>query len=273
MGGMSRGRDDIWGLILLSEAWWTAPCGGRRAADEGRRLAAPPRGLADRPGVPRMLGGIWGCILFKLKEYTPRPLLRPKEGLRPFLWKPSRRVRGVSVTKDVGTGDGGGGIVGIRGFSPCGGRGWGRLGSFGAGIGWLLPCEGTGGGTPGSSCPTGGRGKTSSTTLDGVRRRSRLAARRMVGATGRRRQRNGGFRPSSSVLGKFQEGAGAPSWFPALAAERMKSFFPATCAAGKILLTERSVGAPPFGGTPAPERSAQTIVRPAKGRAHRVGGI
>ena len=73
MGGMSRGRDDIWGLILLSEAWWTAPCGGRRAADEGRRLAAPPRGLADRPGVPRMLGGIWGCILFKLKEYTPRP--------------------------------------------------------------------------------------------------------------------------------------------------------------------------------------------------------
>ena len=57
MGGMSRGRDDIWGLILLSEAWWTAP----------------RRGQADRPGVPRMLGGIWGCILSELKEYTPRP--------------------------------------------------------------------------------------------------------------------------------------------------------------------------------------------------------
>ena len=49
------------------------PLRRRRAADEGRRLAAPPRGLADRPGVPGMLGGIWGCILFKLKEYTPRP--------------------------------------------------------------------------------------------------------------------------------------------------------------------------------------------------------
>ena len=45
------------------------------------------------------------------------------------------------------------------------------------------------------------------------------------GATGRRRQRNGGFRPSSSVLGKFQEGAGAPSWFPALAAERIGIIF------------------------------------------------
>ena len=219
-------------------------------------------GLRARRRASRLTGGAkdaWrhlGMYSFQIKrihpqtpeekfwgrfDSAPRPLLRPKEGLRPFLWKPTRRVRGVSVTKDVGTGDGGGGIVGIRGFSPCGGRGWGRLGSFGAGIGGLLPCEGTGGGTPGSSCPTGGCGKTSSTTLDGVRRRSRLAARRMVGATGRRRQRNGGFRPSSSVLGKFQEGAGAPSWFPALAAERMKSFFPATCAAGKIPLTERRV--------------------------------
>ena len=137
---MSRGRDDIWGLILLSEAWWTAPCGGGEP--------------------PTKVGGLREDILFKSKEYPlalPKkdsrgdfefppgtPLKRPKEGLRPFLWKPTRRVRGVSVTKDVGTGDGGGGIVGIRGFSPCGGRGWGRLGSFGAGIGWLLPCEGTG---------------------------------------------------------------------------------------------------------------------------------
>ena len=67
-----------------------------------------------------MLGGIWGCILFKLKEYTPRPpkknsgrdfdfpprptLKRPKEGQRPFLWKPAWGY-GDSDAKDVGTGD------------------------------------------------------------------------------------------------------------------------------------------------------------------------
>ena len=209
-------------------------------------------------------------------DSAPRPLLYDQRGLRPPLETPVRRRTGVFFALGRGSGETkvqSGVRAVIQGVLPCGRRGWGRPGSSGADIGWLGTCGGTGGGTPGSSCPTGGRGKTSSTTLDGVRRRSRLAARRMVGATGRRRQRNGGFRPSSSVLGKFQEGAGAPSWFPALAAERMKSFFPATCAAGKILLTERSVGAPPFSGTPAPERSAQTIVRPAKGRAHRVGGI
>ena len=67
-----------------------------------------------------MLGGIWGCILSELKEYTPRPpkknsgrdfdfpprptLKRPKEGLRPFLWKPAWGY-GDSDAKDVGTGD------------------------------------------------------------------------------------------------------------------------------------------------------------------------
>ena len=149
MGGMSRGRDDIWGLILLSEAWWTAPCGGRRAADEGQRLAAPPRGLADRPGVPRMLGGIWGCILFKLKEYTPRP--------------PKKNSGGVSIPPP----------------DPL----------------W-------------ASAPTGGRGKTSSTTLDGVRRRSRFAARRIVEAADRSWQRNGGLRPRPPSSGNSKKGPG-----------------------------------------------------------------
>ena len=36
-------------------------------------MSRPLWGQADRPGVPRMLGGIWGCILSELKEYTPRP--------------------------------------------------------------------------------------------------------------------------------------------------------------------------------------------------------
>ena len=61
-----------------------------------------------------MLGGIWGCILSELKEspltipkknsgrdfdFPPRPSLkRPKEGLRPFLWKPSRGYGGFRKT-------------------------------------------------------------------------------------------------------------------------------------------------------------------------------
>ena len=37
-------------------------------------------------------------------DSAPRPLLRPKEGLRPFLWKPAWGY-GDSDAKDVGTGD------------------------------------------------------------------------------------------------------------------------------------------------------------------------
>ena len=41
-------------------------------------------------------------------DFPPRPSLkRPKEGLRPFLWKPSRGMdRGAGFTGDGGTGDG-----------------------------------------------------------------------------------------------------------------------------------------------------------------------
>ena len=76
----------------------------------------------DQPGVPRMLGGIWGCILSELKEYTPRPpkknsgrdfdfpprpsLKRPKEGGQGrvvagrLLRVPrQRRARGSSLVK------------------------------------------------------------------------------------------------------------------------------------------------------------------------------
>ena len=59
--------------------------------------------------------------------------------------------------------------------------------------------------------------------------------------------------PSLVPRGKVQEGE-APSWFPAPAPERIRIIFPATRAAGKILLTERRVGAALAG--PAPKRSA-----------------
>ena len=98
------GEDFLHGASHGEGRWHpSAPPGGPVLAgggtvDEGRRLAVPPRGLAGRPGVPRMLGGIRGCILSEWKEYTPRPpkknsgrdfdfpprpsLKRPKEGLR-----------------------------------------------------------------------------------------------------------------------------------------------------------------------------------------------
>ena len=71
-----------------------------------------------------------------------------------------------------------------------------------------------------------------------LRRRCRFAASRIAGSSVRSRQLDGDLRPPSNVLGKVQEGTGVPSWFPPLA-ERFKSFFPATCAAGKIPLMER----------------------------------
>ena len=85
-----------------------APDGAGWATPEGRGESA------------MKIGGLRGDILFESKEYPlalPKkdsrgdfefppgtPLKRPKEGLRPFLWKPSRGT-GDSITKDVGTGD------------------------------------------------------------------------------------------------------------------------------------------------------------------------
>ena len=147
-GRPAGGAKDAWrlgrmasgGLILLSEAWWAAPCGGGEP--------------------PTKVGGLRGGILFKSKEY---PLALPKkdcqggwrrhklhiprrcpegtgslipllllfppqnfavgalyfppdnplettkgEACGPLLWKPLGGVDGgTGVTGDVGTGDGG----------------------------------------------------------------------------------------------------------------------------------------------------------------------
>ena len=83
-----------------------------------------------------MLGGIWGCILFKLKEYTPRPPKKNSGGISYFPPDPSYDQRkgcgpsfgnhpeeygGVSVTKDGGTGARGGVLAVIQGILPFGG--------------------------------------------------------------------------------------------------------------------------------------------------------
>ena len=83
-------------------------------------------------------------------------------------------------------------------------------------------------------------------------RQSRPAASRIAGASNRSRQPTGDSRPSS--LGERSR-KGKP--LPGFRRQRRKeseSFFPATRAAGKILLTERRVGAALAG--PAPKRSA-----------------
>ena len=149
-GCLAAWPDGIRGLDSSIRGLVDRPLWGRRAADEGRRLAAPPRGLADRPGVPRMLGGIWGCILSELKEYTPRPPKKNSGGVSipppdpsydqregcALLWKPSRSLRGFLLrrTLEQGTKDESGVPVVIPGISPCGRRGWGWPGRSRTGI-------------------------------------------------------------------------------------------------------------------------------------------
>ena len=83
-------------------------------------------------------------------------------------------------------------------------------------------------------------------------RQSRPAASRIAGASNRSRQPTGDSRPPS--LGeKSRKGFPLPG-FRRQRRKESESFFPATRAAGKILLTERRVGAAWAG--PAPKRSA-----------------
>ena len=90
--------------------------------------------LSGRGEPPTKVGGLREDILFESKEYPlalPKrdclggismsppttPLKRPTDGHRPFHWKPSWSLRGISgkrarvlrfaLTGDVGTGDGG----------------------------------------------------------------------------------------------------------------------------------------------------------------------
>ena len=135
--------DGIRGLILLSEAWWAAPCGGGEP--------------------PTKVGGLRGGI----SNFPPNnPLETTKgEACGPLLWKPlggwtgERGLRGT-----VGRGFGAGCVGSFRGFRLGGDEGIGGLVVLAPGLGGWGPCGGRGTGdggrgTPGSSCPTEGCGK------------------------------------------------------------------------------------------------------------------
>ena len=101
------------------------------------------------------------------------------------------------------------------------------------------------------------------------------AAWRSGGWLGPARRRGNGTPDRRALRGKVQEGV-SPSWFPALVPERSWIIF----RRGVHVAKNSTHGATceqdpaPWGWVLfAPKRSAQTIVRPAKGRAHRVGGI
>ena len=120
--------------------------------------------------------------------------------------------------------------------------------------------------------PYGGR-----RTKDGVRRRSRFAARRIAGA----------FVPRPPSSGYSKKGPGLLLGFRRLRRKEVGSFFPAahprvvslapsgqftSCTSGKILLTERRVNrAQPLGGWAlfAPKRSVTPSRRPSMGWAPR----
>ena len=151
------------GALPSIEGWMGRPLWGRRAADEGRRLA---RGysfrikrISPRASQERLSGGI---------SYFPpdNPLETTKgEACGPLLWKPlggwtgERGLRGT-----VGRGFGAGCVGSFRGFRLGGDEGIGGLVVLAPGLGGWGPCGGRGTGdggrgTPGSSCPTGGCGK------------------------------------------------------------------------------------------------------------------
>ena len=160
-----------------------------------------------------MLGGIWGCILFELKEYTPSP---PKKNSgrdfdfppRPSLKRPKERPAGLSFGNlsgvvgeasagaslraygrrwDGGTKDQSGVPAVLHESLPYEGRGWGRPGSSGTGPGVVIPRRPAGPTRESVPCPTG----------------------------------------------DVQEGTEASSWFPPPAPERSWIIFPGDTRSGK----------------------------------------
>ena len=167
------------GALPSIEGWMGRPLWGRRAADEGRRLAEGvffsnqkntpsrfPRKIVRGDGVvtssislaaaQRAPAHSFRCSSFshrKTLRWEPcispltTPLKRPKERPAGLSFGILSGVgRGIFGTKDVGTGtgDGGGVVAAIQGSLLWGRRGHWGPGSFGGGIGWVSPCGGRG---------------------------------------------------------------------------------------------------------------------------------
>ena len=138
------------------------PRWGRRAADEGRRLARgysfQIKRISPRASQERLSGGI------SISPLTT-PLKRPKE--RPAglsFGNLSGGGREDLLRGTVGRRFGAGCVGSFRGFRLGGDEGIGGLVVLAPGLGGWGPCGGRGTGdggrgTPGSSCPTGGCGK------------------------------------------------------------------------------------------------------------------
>ena len=155
-------------------------------------------------------------------------------------WGGGRGDGGYGGRWDGGRGSGAGCVGSFRGFRLVGDEVGEGVVVLAPGLGGRGPCRGRGR-HAGVVVPYGWLRKVSSTILG--RGLAAEAAWRPGGWWGPpvgEGSRMGAFVPVLRPREIPRRGR-APSWFPALAAERMKSFFPATCAAGKILLTERSV--------------------------------
>ena len=152
-------------ICLLRRAEWAALRWGRRAADEGRRLARgysfrikriSPRASQERfwgrlrrhkLPIPRRCPKGTGSLIPLLLLFPPQnsaagalfpppdPSYDQREGCA-LLWKPSRSLRGFLLrrTLEQGTKDESGVPVVIPGISPCGRRGWGWPGRSRTGI-------------------------------------------------------------------------------------------------------------------------------------------
>ena len=183
--------------------------------------ADPAAGAGRVPGKP---GGIWGCILSELKEYTPRPPKKNSGGVSIPPPDPSydqRKGCGPSFGNhpeeyggfryegrwDGGRESGAECSRSFRGFRLVGDEGGEGLVVLAPGLGGYCPARGRGR-HAGVVVPYGWVRKVSSTTLGRVRRRSRFAARRIVEAADRSWQRNGGLRPRPPSSGNSKKGPG-----------------------------------------------------------------
>ena len=211
-------------LILLSGVWWDASHSGRGGKPPARRAARlagegplPVKGDSfriERIPLDNPEEKFWGRF-----DSAPRPLLRPKERPADLSFGNLSELdgeRGLRGTVGRGTGVQGGVLAAIQGVLPCGRRGWGRPGRSGADIGWLRVLRGT---------RDGGRGRHAGVVVPYERRGT------------------GDGRHAEVVVpygGKSRKGRPPPG-FRRSRRKGVGSFFPATCAAGKIPLTERRV--------------------------------
>ena len=222
-----------------------------------------------------MLGGIWGCILFKLKEYTPRPPKKnsggvsipppdpsydQRKGCGPSFGNQPEGYGEFRLRRTLGRGMGAGGLWGFGGFRLVGDEGGEGLVVLAPGLGGYCPARGRGRHAVPRAWPPPTKFRAEIWGVGQGRRALRVGAGRLhqppwTGFAAGAAWRPGGWwgppvgegsgmgafvpRPPSS--GNSKKGPGPLLGFRRSRRKESGSFFAAACTWRKILLTERRV--------------------------------